>query len=67
MQGAEICSAKPGSAKPDGPVSATGWCKNSRDLDDSSKSTMAEPDDWRTSLIHYLDNPGHIVGRNVRR
>jgi hypothetical protein len=25
------------------------------------------PDDWRTPLVHYLENPGHITDRKVRR
>jgi hypothetical protein len=28
---------------------------------------MAGPDDWRTPLVHYFENPGHIADRNVRR
>jgi hypothetical protein len=28
---------------------------------------MAKPDDWRTPLVRYLENPGHIVDRKVRR
>jgi hypothetical protein len=28
---------------------------------------MTEPDDWRTPLIHYLENPGHIADRKVQR
>jgi hypothetical protein len=27
----------------------------------------ANPDDWRTSPISYLENPGHIVDRKVQR
>jgi hypothetical protein len=27
---------------------------------------MADPDDWRTPLEHYLDNPRHIADRKVR-
>jgi hypothetical protein len=26
-----------------------------------------DPNDWRTPLIRYLENPGHIVDRKVRR
>jgi hypothetical protein len=25
------------------------------------------PDDWSTPLVHYLENPGHITDRKVRR
>jgi hypothetical protein len=28
---------------------------------------MAGPDDWRTPLVRYFENPGHIADRNVRR
>jgi hypothetical protein len=38
----------------------------SRNSDDTSKMTMANPDDWRTLLVHYLENPGHIADRKVR-
>jgi hypothetical protein len=24
-------------------------------------------DDWRTPLVHYLENPGHIADRKVWR
>jgi hypothetical protein len=27
--------------------------------------TMTEPDDWRTPLVHYLENPSHIADRKV--
>jgi hypothetical protein len=27
----------------------------------------ADPDDWRTPLVHYLENLGHIVDRKVWR
>jgi hypothetical protein len=26
----------------------------------------ADPDDWRTLLVRYLENPGHIADRKVR-
>jgi hypothetical protein len=26
---------------------------------------MAGPDDWRTSLVRYLENPGYITDRKV--
>jgi hypothetical protein len=31
------------------------------------ETKTTEPDDWRTPLLRYLDNPGHIVDRKVRR
>jgi hypothetical protein len=27
---------------------------------------MADPDDWRTTLVHYLENPGRIANRKVQ-
>jgi hypothetical protein len=29
--------------------------------------TTADPNDWRTPLIRYLENTGHIADRKVRR
>jgi hypothetical protein len=26
-----------------------------------------DPDDWRTPLVRYLENPGHIADRKVQR
>jgi hypothetical protein len=65
MHAAEICSVEPDSAKPDGPVSKIRGSRISRNSDDSSKMTMTDPDDWRTPLICYLENPGHIAVRKV--
>jgi ribonuclease HI len=65
MHSAIICSAEPSSAKPNGPVSETGGSKISRTSDKSSKMTTANPDDWRTPLVRYLENPGHIAGRQA--
>jgi hypothetical protein len=28
---------------------------------------MADPDDWMTPLVCYLDNPGHITDRKVQQ
>jgi hypothetical protein len=67
MQSATVCSAEPSSAKPDGPVSEIGGSKISRTSDESSKMTMGGPDDWRTPLVCYLENPDHIADRKVRR
>jgi hypothetical protein len=27
---------------------------------------MIGPNDWRTPLVHYLENPGHIADRKVQ-
>jgi hypothetical protein len=67
MRSAEICSAEPGSAKLDGPVLETRGSRISRNLIDSRKTMTADPDDWRTPLVCYLENPGHIANRKVRR
>jgi hypothetical protein len=26
---------------------------------------VVDPDDWRTHLVHYLENLGHIIDRKV--
>jgi hypothetical protein len=67
MQTREICSAESNSAKPDGAASKTGSFRISQSLDDLGETTMTEVDDWRTLLIRYLENPGHISDRKVRR
>jgi hypothetical protein len=67
MHSAKIYSAEPSSAKSDSPVSETGWSRISRTLGKSSKMMMVDPDDWRIPLVHYLENPGHIANRKVRR
>jgi hypothetical protein len=54
-------------AKPDSSVSETGGSRISRTSDKSSKMTTTNPDDWRTPLVHYLENPGHIADRKVQR
>jgi hypothetical protein len=56
------CSAERSSAKLDGPVSETGGSMIS---DESSETTMTDPDDWRTPQVCYLENPGHIADRKV--
>jgi hypothetical protein len=66
MHSVTICSVEPNLAEPDSPVSEIGGSKISKTLDETSKTMMAGPDDWRTPLVHYLENPGHIADRNVR-
>jgi hypothetical protein len=34
--------------------------------DESSEMTMTNLDDWRTPLVRYLENPGHIADRKVQ-
>jgi hypothetical protein len=67
MCSATICSVEPSSTKPDGPISETGGSRISRISDESSKTMTTGPDDWRTPLVCYLENPDHIIGRKVRR
>jgi hypothetical protein len=51
----------------DGPISETEGSRISRIVDKSSKMMMANPDDWRTPLVRYLENPGHMADRKVKR
>jgi hypothetical protein len=62
-----IYSIKPSSAKPEVLVSETGGSKISRISGESSKTTTTDPNDWRTPLVRYLENPGHIANRKVQR
>jgi hypothetical protein len=63
MRGVEIYSVEYSSSKPDASVSEIGESRISRSLDNLGKMVMDEPDDWRTLLIHYLENSGHIADR----
>jgi hypothetical protein len=67
MHRATICSAKLSLAKPNGPVSKIGRSRISRIADKSSKTMTTGHDDWRTPLVHYLENPSHIADRKVQR
>jgi hypothetical protein len=67
MCSATISSVGPSLAKLDSPVSETRGSRNSKITDESSKMMTANPDDWRTPLLRYLENPGHIADRKVRR
>jgi hypothetical protein len=67
MYKATICSTEPSSAKSDGPVSETVGSKVSRITDESSKTMTVNPDDWRTPLVHYLENPDHIADRKAQQ
>jgi hypothetical protein len=62
-----IYSGEPSSAKSDGPVSEIRGSEISRILDESSEMTTVNPDDWKTPLLHYLENHGHIADRKVWR
>jgi hypothetical protein len=63
MYNATIYSAGPNSAKPDGSVFETRGFEISRILNESSETMMTNPDDWRTPLVCYLENPSHVADR----
>jgi hypothetical protein len=63
MCSAIIYSAELSLAKLDGPISKIGGSGISRITDESSETITTDPSDWRTPLIHYLENPGHIANR----
>jgi hypothetical protein len=65
MCSATICSTEPSSVKPDGPISEIIGSRISRISDESSEMMAANPDDWRTPRVCYLENPGHIADRKV--
>jgi hypothetical protein len=65
MYSATVYSAEPSSAKHDVPVSETGGSEISRVSDEASKIMTVDPDDWRTPLVRYLENHGHITNRKV--
>jgi hypothetical protein len=67
MHSAIIKSSKLRSAKLNGPVLETGGSGIFRNSDETSEMMTADPDDWRTPLVHYLENPGHIADRKVWR
>ncbi len=67
MWSAIIYSAEQSSAKLNGPVSETRGSEISRMTDESGKTMTVDPDDWRTPLVRYLENPGHITDRIVQR
>jgi hypothetical protein len=67
MHSAKMCYAKPSSTKPDVPESETGGFSISRGSDDLGETTAAEHVDWRTPLIHNLENLGHVINTKVRR
>jgi hypothetical protein len=61
MHNAKIYSAEPSSAKLDIPESETRRFGILRGSDDLGETPTAEPVDWRTPLICYLENPSHVV------
>jgi hypothetical protein len=67
MHSAEICSVEPSSTKPDVPKSETGGSGISRSSDDLGEIATINPDDWRTPMVRYLENPSHVTNRKVRQ
>jgi hypothetical protein len=67
MYNAEIYSAEPSSAKPDVLESESEGFGISRSLDDLGETAIVEPEDWRTPIVCYLENPGHVTDRKVQR
>jgi hypothetical protein len=65
MHSATICYAEPSLAKLDGLIFETRGSEVSRNSDESSEMTAADPDDWRTPSVCYLENLGHIHDRKV--
>jgi hypothetical protein len=61
MHSATIWSVELSSVKLDVPVSETEGSEIFRISDEASKMTTTDLDDWRTPLVRYLENPGHIV------
>jgi hypothetical protein len=62
---AMVCFVGSGPAKLDSPISKTRGSRISRIMDESIKMMAVDPDDWRTPLVRYLENPGHIADRKV--
>jgi hypothetical protein len=67
MCSATVYSVGPNPRKLDSLVSKTRGSRISSITDKSSKMTRTDTDDWRTPLVHYVENPSHIVDRKVRR
>jgi hypothetical protein len=67
MCSATVYSVGPTPATLDGLVSEPRGSEISRITNESSKTMTADHDDWRTPLVHYLKNPGHIANRKVWR
>jgi hypothetical protein len=61
MHSAKIYSAEQSSAKPDIPELETRGSGICRGSDDLGKIAAVGPVDWRTPLIHYLENLGHVL------
>jgi hypothetical protein len=67
MNSVIVCSAEPSSTKSDVSVYKTRGSRISQISDEASKMTTVDPNDRRTPLVRYLDNPGHIADTKVRQ
>jgi hypothetical protein len=66
VHSATICSAEPNSVESDSPVSEIGGSEISRTSNEISRAMTASSGDWRTPVVCYLENPGHIADRKFR-
>jgi hypothetical protein len=62
-----VCSIRPSQPKPNDLVSEIRGSRISRTSDEASEMMTVDSDDWRTPLVHYLENHSHIADREVRR
>jgi hypothetical protein len=67
MHSAKNCSAEQSSVKLNVLELETGGSGISRGSYDLGKIAVTEPVDWRTPLIHYLENFSHVIDTKVRR
>jgi hypothetical protein len=67
MHSAKIYFTEPNLAKQDVPKLEIGGTDISRGSNDLGETVVAEPMDWRTPLIRYLENPGHFIDMKVQR
>jgi hypothetical protein len=61
MHSAKICSVEQSSTKLDVPELETRGSGICRGSDDLGKIAATVHVDWRTPLIHYLENLGHVL------
>jgi hypothetical protein len=66
MHNAKIYFAEPSSVKPNVPESETGGSGIFRGSYNLDETATTEREDWRTSLVHYLENTSHIFYTKVR-
>lgn len=61
-----VCKVCIGRSEPDHPVCQTGDFGFLREINGSISNTRTGSDDWRTTIIAYLSDPGQKVDRKVR-